>query len=264
MNRTTYIRVLVFLTVAAVILVNGCGGGSPGSPPSPPQIAVTISPTTASVPINTTQQFTDTVTGTSNTAVTWSVNGVTGGNSTVGTILSTGLFTAPGAVPSPATVTVTVTSQADTSKSASASVTITGPPPPPGMRNVSVTAGTMTSGVDIAVQQLTPTLVLRASGIGNSAGAVGVEVARGASPRLLLVGQGVVPGTSYQISGPNDVQVTQPSAGDFTQTTDGTPAVHLNISVSLNPPAALGPRNIMVTNSAGEISVLVGALLVTP
>src|SRR5213079_342410 len=67
---------------------------------------------------------TATVQNTSNTAVTWQVNGVTGGNATVGTISSSGLYTAPA---SPATVTVTAVSQADTTKSASAQVTITPP-----------------------------------------------------------------------------------------------------------------------------------------
>jgi len=70
-----------------------------------------------------------TATGSPATSVTWSVNGVPGGNSTVGTIVSNGiytaLYTAPPAVPSPAMVSVTVTSVADSSKSASASVTIT-------------------------------------------------------------------------------------------------------------------------------------------
>jgi hypothetical protein len=65
------------------------------------------------------------VQNTSNTAVTWQVNGVTGGNATVGTISSAGLYTAPTVVPSPATVTVTAVSQADPAKSASAQVTVT-------------------------------------------------------------------------------------------------------------------------------------------
>jgi len=56
--------------------------------------------------------------------VTWQVNGVTGGNATVGTISSSGLYTAPGVVPNPATVTVTAVSQADATKSAAAQVTI--------------------------------------------------------------------------------------------------------------------------------------------
>src|SRR5438270_8931732 len=72
-----------------------------------------------------TQQFTAMVQNTSNTAVTWQVNGMTGGNATVGTISSSGLYTAPGVVPNPATVTVTAVSQADATKSASAQVTIT-------------------------------------------------------------------------------------------------------------------------------------------
>jgi hypothetical protein len=88
-------------------------------------VAVTISPSSASVQTSGTQQFTATVSGTSNTAVTWMVNNVAGGNSTGGTISASGLYTAPPAVPSPATVTVTAQSQADTTKSAGAAVTLT-------------------------------------------------------------------------------------------------------------------------------------------
>src|SRR5207302_8792747 len=56
--------------------------------------------------------------------ISWEVNGVTGGNSTYGTISSTGLYTPPPTVPSPATVTVTVISQENTADLANASVTI--------------------------------------------------------------------------------------------------------------------------------------------
>ena len=83
-------------------------------------VIVTIAPLTATVETGKTQQFTATVQNTSNTAVTWQVNGVTGGNATVGTISNSGLYTAPAAVPSPATVTVTAVSQADPTKSANA------------------------------------------------------------------------------------------------------------------------------------------------
>lgn len=92
---------------------------------NPLPIAVTISPTSASVRVKTTKQFTATVTNTSNTSVTWKINGVTGGNSTFGTISTSGLYKAPNSVPSPSGVTVTATSNADTGKSASATVTIT-------------------------------------------------------------------------------------------------------------------------------------------
>ena len=87
-------------------------------------VSVTVSPATAQVVVNGLQQFTATVTNTSNTAVTWSVNGATGGNSTVGTVSGGGLYTAPAAVPSPATVTVTATTQATPTATSSASVTI--------------------------------------------------------------------------------------------------------------------------------------------
>src|SRR2546430_4779507 len=54
--------------------------------------------------------FTDTVTGTTNTAVQWQVNGLVGGTATIGTINASGVYTAPAQVPSPAKVTVTAVS----------------------------------------------------------------------------------------------------------------------------------------------------------
>jgi len=88
-------------------------------------IAVTISPTSARVRVTATKQFTASVTNTTNTSVTWKVNGVTGGNSTFGTVSTGGLYKAPNIVPSPSKVTVSATSNADASKSASATVSIT-------------------------------------------------------------------------------------------------------------------------------------------
>jgi hypothetical protein len=91
-------------------------------------IVVTVLPRSATVSTGAAQVFTVTGTGSPSTAVTWSVNGVAGGNSTFGTIASNGsasaVYTAPAAPPTPATVTVTATSVADTSKSANASVTV--------------------------------------------------------------------------------------------------------------------------------------------
>jgi hypothetical protein len=88
------------------------------------QVTVSISPSSATPVTNATQLFTATVTGSTNTLVTWQVNSVTGGTAATGTIATTGLFLAPPGVPSPATITVKAISQADPSKSASASVTI--------------------------------------------------------------------------------------------------------------------------------------------
>jgi hypothetical protein len=58
-------------------------------------IVVSIIPNQVVVQPLATQQFTATVTGTGITTVTWSVDGIVGGNSTVGTISGAGLYTAP-------------------------------------------------------------------------------------------------------------------------------------------------------------------------
>ena len=62
--------------------------------------SITLSPGYTSIGVRGTVQYTATVTGLSNTTVTWSVSGKVGGNATNGTITSNGLYTAPGAVPS--------------------------------------------------------------------------------------------------------------------------------------------------------------------
>ncbi|MGD1078819.1 MAG: carboxypeptidase regulatory-like domain-containing protein [Candidatus Sulfotelmatobacter sp.] len=128
---------------------------------SPPPVVVSISPTSATVTTGGTQQFTATLQNTSNTAVTWQVNGVTGGNTTTGTISSSGLYTGPGTVPNPATVTVTAISQADPSKSASAQMTIT--PPAPVSVTISPTSATVTES---GIQQFTATV----TNCGNNCG----------------------------------------------------------------------------------------------
>jgi hypothetical protein len=87
-------------------------------------VAIQISPTSATVILGQSQRFTATVTGTSNTEVIWEVDGMQKGNSTVGSVSATGLYTAPFSVPMPAMVMVTAVSKADASKSASAAVTI--------------------------------------------------------------------------------------------------------------------------------------------
>lgn len=113
--------VFLILILSASIWVS-CGGGGGGNPPPP--VTISISPTSPTVGGANTQQFTATVGNTSNTAVTWQVEGIPGGNATVGTVSATGLYTAPFFIPANATVSVTAVSQADTSKSASATITI--------------------------------------------------------------------------------------------------------------------------------------------
>ncbi len=89
-----------------------------------PPVTVTVSPSSATVRTRRTRQFTATVQNSSNQAVTWKVNGAAGGNTTVGTISTGGLYTAPNSVPSPSTVAVSAESVGTPSASGSASVSI--------------------------------------------------------------------------------------------------------------------------------------------
>ena len=98
-----------------------CGGGK-GSAPLPPQtVSVSLSPSGASLWTGGTQAFTATVTGTPNTAVTWSVVEASGG-----TINTAGLYTAPSV---PGSFHVKATSVADATQSAQAPITVAIQPP---------------------------------------------------------------------------------------------------------------------------------------
>ncbi len=84
-------------------------------------VSVQISPTTASLYPSQAQQFTATVTGSSNTAVNWTFS------PPVGTLTANGLYTAPASITTPQTVTVTATSQAVGTQAAVATVTLLPP-----------------------------------------------------------------------------------------------------------------------------------------
>jgi hypothetical protein len=81
-------------------------------------VTILLTPSTASLTASQTQQFTTAVTGTANTGVTWSLSPA------VGTISSTGLYTAPASVAGAQNVTVTATSTADPTKSASSTISL--------------------------------------------------------------------------------------------------------------------------------------------
>jgi len=82
--------------------------------------SVTLAPTHAAIALTQTKQFTATVPG--GGAATWTVDGVSGGNATVGTVTTNGLYTAG---TSAGTHTVVATSVANTNQSGSATVAVT-------------------------------------------------------------------------------------------------------------------------------------------
>jgi hypothetical protein len=129
-------------------------------------------------------QFTANVTGLSNTAVTWSVAGVTGGNATAGTITSTGLYTAPANLPgqNPVTITaVSVTSNKNSGMTYAYLIgmgpTITSVPPNPfpvGSYTVTIQgtgfmpyANITNNGVQLSTSSLTATTITASGWQGN-------------------------------------------------------------------------------------------------
>ena len=111
----------IALAIATVIGVWGCGGGStsssaPTSPP-PPLRSVTVTPNTVTLSPGGTQLFAATVTGSTDTAVIWSVQENGGG-----TIDSTGLYTTPQGTNG--TFHVVATSQANSAAQGIATVAI--------------------------------------------------------------------------------------------------------------------------------------------
>src|SRR6202166_1303510 len=124
----------LFLLSPFILFFSGCGGGSTSTTTvTQSAVRVTVQPASVSVSNFRTQQFTATVTGSSNAAVTWEVNKTTGGSQIFGFISSTGLYVAPRAVPTKidsqqntvtTTLTITAVSQADATASGTSTVTI--------------------------------------------------------------------------------------------------------------------------------------------
>ncbi len=125
-------------------------------------VSVSLVPATATVPLDLTQQFLATVTGASDTTVTWQVNGVTGGNATVGTISTVGLYQAPVTAPASA-ITVTAISDANGTTSGSASVTIAASGAP------AISVSTNPPGVTVVYTSTTQAFTATVTGETNTA-----------------------------------------------------------------------------------------------
>jgi uncharacterized protein (TIGR03437 family) len=93
----------------------------------PSGVQVSISPTSVSLLTGATQQFTAAVLGSTDSSVSWSVNGIPGGNSTVGTISSTGLYIAPASAPNGSVVFVAASNAADATVAGTATVAVRAP-----------------------------------------------------------------------------------------------------------------------------------------
>ncbi|MDR3754055.1 MAG: DUF1800 family protein [Terracidiphilus sp.] len=115
------------LVLGVTVFINGCGSSTGGNS-TQQQPSVTVSGA-SQVRLGSTATFSATVTNLTNTAVTWQVNGVAGGNSTVGKITAAGVYTPPSTIPTNNTVNVTAVSVASPSVSGTAPVSILNPIP---------------------------------------------------------------------------------------------------------------------------------------
>jgi uncharacterized protein (DUF1800 family) len=122
------------ITIAAVSVANSSVSGviqvalkAASSPANGPATVTVTGPTTVS--LGSTGQYSATVPGESNQSVAWSINNVPGGNSTVGTISATGLYTSPAAVPTNNAIIITATSVADPTLSGTLNASIVDPVP---------------------------------------------------------------------------------------------------------------------------------------
>ena len=207
-----------------------------------PVVSVTVSPTSATLQAGQTQQFTATVTGSSNAAVTWTATG--------GTISSSGLFTAGSNAGT--SFIVTATSAADPTKSASASVTIQAAPV---SVTISPTSATLQPG---QTQQFTATVT------GSSNTAVTWTATGGTISASGLFTAGSTAGGSFIVTATSAADSTK--AASAAVTIQPAPAVSITVaptSVTLQPGQArqftatvTGSANTAVTWSAtgGTIS----------
>ena len=199
--------------ILALLLV-GCAGltkGGAGPQPPPGQLAIT--PSSATIRCGATQVLAAEINGTAE-VVSWSVNGVAGGNGSVGMISAAGAYTAPDFPPSPNSVTIEATETADATKKASASITLENPSPqiasiapltiPIGKFSLTVTGALFASGatINFGTTALATTRIsatqLTATGTASQAGSVSISVT---NPD---------PGTST--SGPLTAQIVQGGA----------------------------------------------------
>ena len=190
-------------------------------------VAVSVTPVSVSLSPGQKQQFTAVVTGTLNTAVTWSVKGMIAGNSPVGTVTNTGLYTGPASLPGTLSLKVTVTAKSvqDPTKSAAASVTITQSVAPP--VTVTVSLGTVTLGVG-QTQQFSATVT----------GTTNTAVTWSVSPAVGSVSSGGLYTAPATLGSPQTITVTATSVANTSKTAAASVTIVPPIQVTVSPSTA--------------------------
>jgi len=119
------VRLWGILAIGVICSLIACAGGAAATPTSAPSaVVMEVTPGSTEVITGATVTVTAKVSGVQNTEVTWSVDGIPGGNTTVGTITGTGntvIYTAPSVE---GAHTLTATSLADSTKQGNSKVSV--------------------------------------------------------------------------------------------------------------------------------------------
>jgi uncharacterized protein (DUF1800 family) len=222
------------MPAASVVTIRANSSASPGTIGQATvtllaPITVSVSPPSATVGLGTAQTFVATLTGNANTGVTWSVNGITGGSASIGTVTTAGLYTAPAVMPVPATMTIRAASVVSASSFAQAAVTLV----PPVTVKVAPTAATVRLGD-------TQTFVATVTGTANTAVTWTVDG---------------VPGGSSAAGTISDVGVYTPPALMPSSTTVTVGAVSAAASASAQAAVTLAPA-LPLTSSLADARFL--------
>ena len=194
-------------------------------------VNVVVSTLSPNVGLGSTVQFTAQVQNVSDQVVTWSVNGIAGGNSTVGTIANTGFYTAPLVLPTPATVVIAATADADSSKSSSVQETILPP--------VAVSISPSTLDLPVGQSQQFTAVVLNAANTSVTWTVKGTGC--GGSPCGQISSTGLYTPLSNLASSGTDTVVA-------TSVADGTRFASVQVLVYLPPSVATSTPSVTVSD----------------
>ncbi len=223
------------ISLSLLALMGGCHSAGTATTTTPATVAIALGTAPASLTVGQTYQFSATVTNSTNTGVTWAVGGVTGGNSTLGTISRTGLYTAPRTVPTPATFPITVTSNSDVSKSASLNVTVTttGGPVVVTLNGSASSTTTATRGGTLPVTALVTgaTVALTFTVNGVTGGNSSLGTVAGSYPSYTYNAPAAIPGNNNPVT----IVATQGGTGQTA-----------SVTVTINP-STTTPNAISVT-----------------
>jgi hypothetical protein len=219
-------------SLAVTLVASASGGGS--------SVTLALSGPTK-VTLATSAHYAATVTGNSDTAVTWSVNGVIGGDTTLGTISGTGTYTAPAKEPASSKVTITATSAVDPSVSQNLAVTLAAPANNAGGTTVTLTLSGATSVTLGSSSQYTAT-VTGSSNTGVTWSVEGIVGGDSAYGYITTNGRYTAPANA---SGSSKVTIKATSVAD--------PSVAQGMAITLiapAPPSGGGPVTLTLTGAA--------------